>query len=174
VRHRAAFENRYGRGIRIGGQYGDPTDPAQDSQCSNSGERLVLVDPFGNPVLEFTYSDAWHPSTDGGGFALERLDALTEAGVPGSWRPGAVWGGAPGQPVAATVPAMVPDLHDGRLRLRWQASPGQAIRVEACDSLIAPRWVPLQIQPMRSEPQTVEFEAPAPASEARFYRLVSP
>ncbi len=174
VRHRAAFENRYGRGIRIGGQYGDPTDPAKDSQCSNSGERLVLVDPFGNPVLEFTYSDAWHPSTDGGGFVLERLDALTEAGVPGSWRPGPVWGGAPGQPVAATVPAMVPDVHDGRLRLRWQASPGQAVRVEASDSLIAPRWVPLQIQPMRAEPQTVEFEAPAPASEARFYRLVSP
>ncbi len=44
VRNRTAFENRYGSGIGVAGEYGND-ESRLDSQLSNAGERPVLVDP---------------------------------------------------------------------------------------------------------------------------------
>jgi len=72
VRHRAAFEARYGRQITIIGEYA-PT------ALSNSGETITLVDATGAVIQSFTYSDTWFPETDGPGWSLAVVDELAAA-----------------------------------------------------------------------------------------------
>ena len=174
VRNRAAFENRHGKGFRIAGQYGDPTDPARDSQLSNAGERLVLVDAFRNPVFDFGYSDAWYPGTDGVGFALERWDAAADASQSGAWRPGMVWGGRPGAPTGRTPPPMISVAPGEMPRIRWEIPPGQALRLDRTETLTPPHWSPVEVRPMRAQPQILEIQVPSVEGSARFYRSVSP
>ncbi|MEM7235160.1 MAG: hypothetical protein AAF517_23480 [Planctomycetota bacterium] len=81
VRNREAFEARYSDdSIRIAGEY--------RGQLDNDGERIVLTDPLGEVLLEFSYDDDWYESTDGGGFSLEIVDA---AGPRESWDEAASW-----------------------------------------------------------------------------------
>jgi hypothetical protein len=174
VRHRPAFENRYGTGIRVAGEYGDTANPGLDSQLSNAGERLVLVDPRRNPIFEFAYSDDWYPNTDGDGSALERLDGLADAGAPGSWRSGSAWGGNPGRPVEATPPSLIAVADGGPLRLQLEVRAGQAIRLDWTDSLGSPNWSTTEVRPMMPEQQTIEITVPEPASGSAFYRVVAP
>lgn len=174
VRHRTAFENRYGTGIRVAGEYGNTANPELDSQLSNAGERLVLVDPRRNPIFEFAYSDDWYPATDGDGSALERLDGVADAGAPGSWRSGSAWGGNPGRPVEATPPSVIAGAEGGPLRLRLDVRAGQAIRLDRTDSLSSPTWSTTEVRPMMPEPQTIEITVPASAGASAFYRVVAP
>ena len=174
VRHRPAFENRYGTGIRVAGEYGNTANPELDSQLSNAGERLVLVDPRRNPISEFTYSDDWYPNTDGDGSALERLDGLADAGAPGSWRSGSAWGGNPGRPVEATPPSPIAVADGGPLRLRLDVRAGQAIRLDRTDSLGSPNWSTTEVRPMMPEQRTIEITVPEPAGGSAFYRVVAP
>ncbi|MBN2474231.1 MAG: lamin tail domain-containing protein [Pirellulales bacterium] len=93
VRDLEAFQSQYGPGVNVVGQY--------SGSLSNDGEQLVLQlpSPLEAAVLRFDYNDSWHPTTDGGGFALEIVDAAakpTSWDQPGSWRAGAVAGGTPG------------------------------------------------------------------------------
>jgi len=78
-------------GIRVAGQYRGKLD--------NDGERLILEGFLGEPILDFTYSDEWHPVTDGGGRSLVFADPAQprEAWSDGAgWISGAVDGGSPG------------------------------------------------------------------------------
>ena len=69
VRNPAAFQNRYGAGIRIVGVYGGTVE---DFRLSNAGERLVLSDPTGAPIHDFSYDDdgGWPTMPDGLGPSL--------------------------------------------------------------------------------------------------------
>jgi hypothetical protein len=69
VKNRTVFESRYGNQVRIAGQYTGSLD--------NSGERITLVGPMLEPVLDFVYEDDWYPLTDGVGFALVANNAST-------------------------------------------------------------------------------------------------
>ncbi len=84
VKDLEAFASRYDTdGLSIAGEYGGRLD--------NDGERIVLGDVLGNTLLDFEYSDAWYPATDGGGRSLEIVDARAGPerwGLPGGWRPG--------------------------------------------------------------------------------------
>ena len=51
-------------------------------------EILLLVGPEGGHILDFEYSDLWHPATDGAGRSLEIADALGERD---SWKAAASW-----------------------------------------------------------------------------------
>lgn len=53
---------------------------------SNSGEKLVLADGFGNVIDSLTYSDAapW-PNADGNGYYLELVDAHSDNSVATNW-----------------------------------------------------------------------------------------
>lgn len=88
VKNRKAFASRYGTdGFVIAGEYSGNLD--------NVGERIVLGDVFGNALLDFTYSDAWYPKTDGDGPSLEIIDSRSEPAtwnLPASWRAGAYLG----------------------------------------------------------------------------------
>ena len=94
VRHRAAFQARYGNAIVILGEY--LTDA-----LSNSGETLSLLDSTGAAIQSFTFSDAWFPSTDGSGWSM--VAALENApdsnlNLPAAWAISAQKHGNPGAP----------------------------------------------------------------------------
>lgn len=54
---------------------------------SNRGERLLLLDPFGNPADEVAYVDdrPWPSAADGGGSSLELRHPEVDNGNPASW-----------------------------------------------------------------------------------------
>lgn len=94
VADRAAFELRYGSDVAILGEY--------TGQLSNGGEQVRLDDADGVAIHDFLFDDlgpAWHPTTDGAGFSLVKLDAASD---PASWSEGSAWrpsfesGGSPG------------------------------------------------------------------------------
>jgi hypothetical protein len=66
VRNQSVFENRYGTGLPVLGQYGGALD--------NAGETLRIVDLMGRTVQEVDYNDDWYSLTDGEGFSLTAVD----------------------------------------------------------------------------------------------------
>ena len=61
-RRKQAFALRYGAGIPVTGVF--------EGNFANEGERVRLIDPAGEVVLDFTYNPAWYPPTNGGGYTL--------------------------------------------------------------------------------------------------------
>jgi hypothetical protein len=97
VRNTSAFQQRYGQGITIAGQYGGTAD---DFRLSNSGERLRLVDKLGQLIQEFSYVDTWGPATDGEGLSLTIVDAFASLeawNMDSGWRSSSVLDGTPGR-----------------------------------------------------------------------------
>ena len=91
VHNLAAFISRYGTGIRVAGEF--------SGSLANEGEELTLLGPLGEPILDFSYSPAWYPITDGGGFSLVAVDPTAPPGawgLPQNWRPSSQLGGSPG------------------------------------------------------------------------------
>ncbi len=104
VKNAPAFSRRYGPVPNVAGEYAGSLD--------NQGERLCLLGPMQETVLDFRYDPAWCPATDGGGFALvvadETQDASRWSGA-GGWCTGTVPGGTPGEPEpwAPRLPAVL-------------------------------------------------------------------
>ena len=91
VKNLAAFQSRYGSGLLVAGVF--------TNNLANDSDRLVLEGPLREPIHDFTYRDDWYPITDGAGFSLAIRDgntALTNWGLPASWRPSGTFGGTPG------------------------------------------------------------------------------
>ena len=91
--HASYFEDYYGY-----------TPFAQyDKDLSNQGERIVLVDAFGTPVINIIYSDdgAWPPGADGLGSSLVAIGG--DPNNPEAWRASTAIGGSPGAPDPAPV-----------------------------------------------------------------------
>ena len=70
VQNRAVFENRYGTGLPIAGEF--------EGAMDNAGEKLQLSDIMGNPIQTVDYKDSWYEITDGDGFSLTVIDPLYE------------------------------------------------------------------------------------------------
>ncbi|MGA4579421.1 lamin tail domain-containing protein [Limisphaera sp. VF-2] len=90
VRNRAAFQARYPGITNLAGPY--------TGALANEGERIRLEGPLGEAVWEFTYSDAWHRTSDGAGFSLVPRAEGTVISSAAAWRPSASPGGSPGRP----------------------------------------------------------------------------
>jgi hypothetical protein len=94
VRNAAAFASRYGDAVVPAGVFTGGLD--------DGGERIRLVAPAwagGQTLIDFAYSDAWQPSTDGPGYSLVPRDpaAPPEAWEdPSRWRASRAPGGTPG------------------------------------------------------------------------------
>jgi len=93
VRDLEAFARQYGPGINVAGQY--------SGNLGNGGDAIVveLADPLDVAALRFEYDDAWYPTTDGGGFALEIGDVGAKPASwkeAESWQPGSLQQGTPG------------------------------------------------------------------------------
>lgn len=56
----------------IADRYGFPSSSEFSSNLKNSGERVVLVNAFGRPLIDFAYSDegAWDSAADRAGSSL--------------------------------------------------------------------------------------------------------
>ena len=81
VKNFAAFASRYPSVTnRVAGEFG--------GNLSNSGEEIALVGPMQEPILDFTYSDAWFPVADGTGFSLVIVD---DTAPPSAWTNAANW-----------------------------------------------------------------------------------
>ena len=118
----AAFEARYGTGLPVAGQW--------IGGLSNNSE-TVTVTVNGTILHQFAYDDAWHPSTDNGGHALQIVDAtnpdLSSWGLQGSWQPSSQLGGSPGQPDVAPSGDFDSDGDvDGADFLAWQRGFGSS------------------------------------------------
>ena len=102
--HTNAFRLRYGPDAVVAGVYTGFLD--------NAGERVQLLDPTGEVVLDFTYQDQWYPATDGLGFALVARDEQQDWTLwdrKAGWRASAAAQGSPGavDPAAPDVPAVM-------------------------------------------------------------------
>jgi hypothetical protein len=115
VRNRAAFQQRYGAGLAIAGEYTNVLSVIDGTRSTNSlnngGDHLVLEGRLGEPIHDFDYDDDWYPSTDGFGFSLvivnDQADPATW-GLKESWRPSGEINGSPGQPgTEQTFPLVV-------------------------------------------------------------------
>ena len=96
VRNPAAFVARHGGAAPVAGAF--------QGALENDGERLVLLDAAGEEILDFSYSDGWHPLTDGLGFSLVVVDEAAEPDAWGrrsQWRPSARLDGSPAGPEPA-------------------------------------------------------------------------
>ncbi|UCD50599.1 MAG: lamin tail domain-containing protein [Phycisphaerales bacterium] len=92
ARDMVAFENRYGAGLPVAGQFAGRLD--------NAGERIELQDAAGQTIHNFRFRDGWYDLTDGQGFSLTvaepaRVDP-NGLGDKDAWRPSAAVGGSPG------------------------------------------------------------------------------
>ncbi len=66
---------------------------------ARKGERLLLLSPEGETLLDFSYSNLWYPESDQGGYALVVVDTAAEQALwstPENWKRGASPGGSPG------------------------------------------------------------------------------
>jgi len=87
-----AFAERYDVArIFVAGEY--------EGRFENQGERVILRGALGEPIHDFTYSDTWYSTTDGGGDSLVVVDLLAERDQWNSadnWGPSSGLGGSPG------------------------------------------------------------------------------
>lgn len=92
VRDIDAFEDKYGQGLPVAGQY--------EGSLDNGGEHLELQDAAGQVILSFTYDDDWYDVTDGSDYSLTVIDPVNT--LPASWALDLAWrpsidaGGSPG------------------------------------------------------------------------------
>ena len=117
VRNRAAFQQRYGTGTLIAGEYTNVLSSVDGTSVTNSlenaGERLVLKGRLGEPILDFEYDDEWYPITDGFGFSLviinENNPDLSSWALKESWRLSGALNGSPGSddPAPPSIPPIV-------------------------------------------------------------------
>jgi hypothetical protein len=95
----AAFQSRHGSGLLILGTFTGSLD--------NAGDHLTLLGGLQEPILDFSYSDSWYPTTDGFAFSLVTVNENAPASAwntMANWRPSSVQGGSP----AADDPAAPP------------------------------------------------------------------
>jgi hypothetical protein len=166
VRNFAAFVSRYGNLIRVAGEY--------SGSLADEGERLTLLGPLGEPILDFNYDPTWYPITDGGGYSLVVVDPNASTGAWGAaqnWRPSGQPGGSPGADDSAP-PAILVISSSGAdtLSIAWPVSAG-ALQLYSAAALTPPvEWNPIPNAPALSNDQWVVIVSPL-TNAACFYRL---
>ncbi|MBI4606645.1 MAG: CotH kinase family protein [Planctomycetes bacterium] len=117
VRNQAAFATRYEvSGITVLGQY--------TGDLSDRSEPVVFLGAIDEPIHDFTYTDTWHPATDGKGYSLVVADPAGPRDAwrrADGWRPSSEVNGSPGRadPPPPSGGRQVPgDLsQDGKLNI---------------------------------------------------------
>ena len=167
--------------LRIWRRNAAPAVGPYQGTLADGGERLRLVDGDGCLVESVRYDDRapWPAGSDGYGPSLERIDYLSPAADPHSWRasvassqmtPGIVNStlGTPTHPFAAVVPHDplgptssdavevrvafdVPRSRIARATVRWQGYHEQVTELETAD-----------MAPVREHPEYVVFAATLP------------
>lgn len=101
VSNAASFAEHY-PGVPVGGVY--------DGHLSNKGEKLLMTDAEGEPLVELTYDDAygWPVSADGRGDSLVLVQPDGDPNNPQNWRASTYVSGSPGsdEPLAGEKAAI--------------------------------------------------------------------
>ena len=100
VASQAAYEIRYGTTHLIAGEF--------QGSLNNGGEKLRLLDPIGEQVLEFSYDDDWYPVPTGQYRSLvitAPLPSYSDYSLHASWQLSSQANGSPG--AADTAPSVV-------------------------------------------------------------------
>jgi hypothetical protein len=100
VRNQAAFELRYGSGLLIAGEWGDPGAPDGGSSLSNGGERILIRAANNSVIRDFVYDDdgAWPTAADGDGpsLVLSNPFGLPNHAAGANWQASSEAAGSPG------------------------------------------------------------------------------
>jgi hypothetical protein len=170
VRNIEAFQSRYGEHILIAGEY--------EGLLDNAGERIQLIDAVGELILDFSYDDLWHRSTDGRGFSLVVVDELADHVCWASeqnWRASSDFGGSPGEsdpdPQDTTFLRLtiIPGSHNAAI-LRFHAKPHRSYTAQQTDN-IQGQWSELEHYPDLSQELVIETAVEMDA-DVRFYRIL--
>jgi hypothetical protein len=101
VANKAAFQQRYGTGQPIAGEFSGTLD--------NGGELLTLFTAADATLRTLSYDDVapWPPETDGAGYSLvlRRPQSNPDPSIAGNWRTSTAIGGSPGGSDAQTYAA---------------------------------------------------------------------
>jgi hypothetical protein len=168
VKNRRAFQQRYGTGLPVVGEY--------DGNLSNGGENLVLSG-FGTTLLDLTYGTAapWPDTADGAGNSLEIVDWNSEASSATNWRASAEMHGTPGRVTGAELRLQAVQLEGQRVRLQFLARAGRAYVLEFKSDLNSSPWSSLMTFAAADANELRVHEEPIPVGVSqRFYRLSSP
>lgn len=170
VKNQAAFLSRYPDAKNIIGQYA--------GNLNNGGERVALEGPLQEPILDFTYSTEWYPTTDGNGFSLVVRDenaAFAQWAEQSQWRPSIALHGSPGTPELAGLIFEPVTIEHGAVMLRFRSSAGNTYSVVYRDAISSGQWIKAKDFPEAPGGTIQLFEDPDFHSRpGRFYRIVSP
>jgi hypothetical protein len=186
------FKALYGTGTAIAGEYA--------GSLSNDGERIVLKDPIGNVILDFSYDDAapWPTTPDGQGPSLEAM--VTDPalfGIGTNWRASQETGGSPGYlglgvdadhdgfgdslelafgsdpengASAPAVPQTTRAAATGYVTITWESVVGRLYTIEYRSDLGSGAWLPLASK-TATGPSSSFTDTAAAGQTKRFYRV---
>ncbi len=164
VANPTAFESRYGPGLPVAGAYLGRLD--------NGGERIRVLDPVGEEILDFRYAD-WFPEADGGGSSMEVVNVEGEPdgwGDKAQWRSSSTRDGTPGRSVAGSIVAR--RGQNSEVILRFVAAPNQRHVLQSAESLARGEWQTLLTVPPSASERIIE-QVENPSLSARFFRVLS-
>lgn len=97
-------------------RYGKPASGNFSDKLSNAGEYFVLLDPTGEVIMDFTYSDdePWPEEADGEGRSLVSVELSPEAtpNDPSYWRKSLYTNGSPFRDDVAIYPTAIQETKD--------------------------------------------------------------
>jgi hypothetical protein len=104
VSYLPAFQSKYTNypTMTIAGQY--------DGNLNDAGDEVILHGKFDEPILDFTYSPDWYPSSDGDGYSLNIINALAPVstwGLKDSWQLSNLVDGSPGTDNSGLEPGSI-------------------------------------------------------------------
>jgi hypothetical protein len=168
VRNARAFATRYGAEIPTGGVY--------SGKLGNGGGRLEIVDQAGRTILELSYLDDWHPTTDGRGFSLVAKRAVTPGAEAGAeyWRASWETHGSPGAPdERASISFSTIKITAEGVVLSFPLPGGRGAVVQYTDALGQAEWLPLKTIEAAAKAQAAQVtDNTRPSTTNRFYRLL--
>ena len=165
--------------------------PWTRGSLSNTGEKIVLLDPTANAIHDFDYGVdiPWPQASRGTGPSMEVIDVNGDYNLPSNWRASAANGGTPGSEGGLDTdgdgatdavealfgtnpnsPGSLPAANltanpGGDMTLTWPSVAGVIYRVQSCTPLTG--WVTVQTL---TGTGSWSF-TPTPGEPRRFYRV---
>lgn len=185
----ALFQTLYGKTVILAGQY--------TGSLNNSGERVLLKDPHGNTIQDFTYGSTppWPAGPDGAGYSLVPVSVRSDYNDSGNWQQSDRINGNPGSGNSADSDgdgqsdslelAFGTDPHDASSRfaitsftvnaqgqpvLTWPGALGVSYQIEASPSLSDGNWTTVGTIP-GTAPVTSFTDTSVDLPTRRFYRI---